>query len=343
MVVTSELPKLRSDLRQSRQETAEGAVFVLNDPVTGRYFRFREAEEFIAQQLDGTTPLEVVGQRAEAHLGQPCPTDMLKGFVDRLQKFGLLESQTDARQSRWTASKRIRGDLFYLRLKAFDPDRLLTWLLPKLRFCFTPAFLICSAVLILFALGLTLMNGDQIQRDAASLFRVETLVLIWLTILLTDFPHEVAHGLTCKRFGGEVHEMGFMLMYFEPAFYCNVSDAWLFPRKSHRLWVTFAGFYCELCTSAVGALIWRLTEPGNWVHAVALVMLGTSGIRTLFNFNPLIKLDGYYLLSDALEIPNLRARSFRYLKSVIAHSLFPSSSWASQAVQEARQIGRAHV
>ena len=118
MVVTAELPKLRSDLRQSRQETAEGAAFVLNDPVTGRYFRFREAEQFIAQQLDGTTPLEVVGQRAEAHLGQPCPTDELKGFVDRLQRFGLLGSQTEARQSPWTASGQVHGDLFYLRLKA---------------------------------------------------------------------------------------------------------------------------------------------------------------------------------------------------------------------------------
>ena len=336
MVVTAEPPKLRSDLRQSRQETAEGVVFVLKDPVTGQYFRFREAEQFIAQQLDGATPLEVVGQRAEAHLGQSCPTDELKGFVDRLQQFGLLESQTAPRQSRWTASGRIRGDLFYLRLKAFDPDRLLTWLLPKLRFCFTPAFLMGSAVLILFAFGLTILNGAELQRDAASLYRVETLVLIWLTILLTDFPHELAHGLTCKRFGGEVHEMGFMLIYFEPAFYCNVSDAWLFPRKSHRLWVTFAGFYCELCITAVAALIWRLTEPGNWVHVVALIMLGTSGFLTLVNFNPLIKLDGYYLLSDALEIPNLRVRSFQYLKAMIVHALFPSSGWAAKAVQKAR-------
>jgi len=336
MVVTPELPKLRSDLRQSRQETAEGAAFVLKDPVTGRYFRFREAEQFIAQQLDGTTPLEVVGQRAEAHLGQPCPTDTLKGFVDRLQQFGLLESQTAARQSSWTASGRVQGDLFYLRLKAFDPDRFLTWWLPKLRFCFTSAFLLCSTGFILFAVGLTLLNGDQIQRDAINLYRMETLALIWLTILVTDLLHELAHGLTCKRFGGEVHELGFMLLYFQPAFYCNVSDAWIFPRKSHRLWVSFAGVYSELCISAVAALIWRLTEPGNWVHAVALVILGTSGIRTFFNFNPLIKLDGYYLLSDALEIPNLRARSFQYLKAVVAHALFPSSGWASQVVQEAR-------
>src|SRR5262245_62130939 len=109
-MVTAELPKLRSDLRQSRQETAEGVVFVLKDPVTGRYFRFREAEEFIAQQLDGTTSLEVVGQRAEVHFGQPCPPDTLRDFVDRLQQFGLLESQTDARQSTWTLWGRVLGD-----------------------------------------------------------------------------------------------------------------------------------------------------------------------------------------------------------------------------------------
>src|SRR5215813_1871179 len=118
MAVTEELPRLRSDLRQSRQETAEGAVFVLKDPVTGRYFRFREAEEFIAHQLDGTTPLEVVGQRAEAHLGQACPTDTLKGFVDRLQQFGLLESQPTTPQSSSPTSETIRKDGFYLRLKA---------------------------------------------------------------------------------------------------------------------------------------------------------------------------------------------------------------------------------
>ena len=336
MVVTAELPKLRSDLRQSRQETAEGATFVLKDPVTGKYFRFRDAEQFIAQQLDGATPLEVVGQRAEVHLGQPCPADTLKGFVDRLQQFGLLESQTAARQSPWTASERVRGNVFSLRLKAFDPDRFLTWWLPKLRFCFTSAFLWCSTGLILFTVGLTLLNGDQIQRDIANLYRVETVLLIWLTILVTDLLHELAHGLTCKRFGGEVRELGFMLLYFQPAFYCNVSDAWLFPKKSHRLWVSFAGVYSELFISAVAALIWRLTEPGNWVHAIALVILGTSGIRTFLNFNPLIKLDGYYILSDALEIPNLRARSFQYLRAAVVHVLRPSSGWAAQAVQETR-------
>ena len=256
-VVTPDLPKLRSDLRQSRQERPEGAVFVLKDPMTGRYFRFGEGEQFIAQQLDGATSLEEIVRRTEAYFGEPCPTETLKGFVDRLQQLGLLESDSVPRESRWTTAERVRGDVFYLRVKAFDPDRFLTWWLPKLRFCFTPAFLVFSAGFILFALCLTFMNGDQIGRDAVDLYRIETIALIWLAELAIGLLHELAHGLTCKRFGGEVHELGFMLIYFEPAFYCNVSDAWLFPRKSDRLWVSVAGQYSELFISAVGAFIWR--------------------------------------------------------------------------------------
>jgi multidrug resistance efflux pump len=108
-----------------------------------------------------------------------------------------------------------------------------------------------------------------------------------------------------------------MLLYLQPAFYCNVSDAWLFPEKSRRLWVSFAGAYFEVFLWAFATLIWRLTEPGTMVHYQALVVTAASGIATLFNLNPLIKLDGYYMLSDYLEIPNLRQRAFNYLGAQI--------------------------
>ena len=109
-------------------------------------------------------------------------------------------------------------------------------------------------------------------------------------------------------------EMGFMLLFFMPALYCNVSDAWLFSARSKRLWVTFAGAYFEIFLWGVATLIWRVTEPGTWISSLALVVMATSGIKTLFNLNPLIKLDGYYLLSDYLEIPNLRQRALSYLR-----------------------------
>ena len=160
-------------------------------------------------------------------------------------------------------------------------------------------------------------DWNEIVRDLRHLYRFDALVLAWITVLTVTTAHEFAHGLTCKRFGGEVHEIGFLLLYFQPAFYCNVSDAWLFPKKSHRLWVTFAGAYLEIFVWSLATLAWRATEPDTWINFVAMVVMATSGIKSVFNMNPLIKLDGYYLLSDYLEVPNLRQRSTSYLKGIV--------------------------
>jgi multidrug resistance efflux pump len=129
--------------------------------------------------------------------------------------------------------------------------------------------------------------------------------------------HEFAHGLTCKHFGGHVREIGFMLIYFQPAFYCNVSEAWLFPEKSKRMWVTFAGGYFEVFLWAVATLIWRISDPSTSLNHFVLVVSATSAFKMFFNMNPLIKLDGYYLLSDWLEVPNLRQKAYNYLMSRI--------------------------
>src|SRR5262249_26467649 len=160
------------------------------------------------------------------------------------------------------------------------------------------------------AAALVWTNSQELVSSFAYAWRWETLLLVWLTLTVTTFCHEFAHGLTCKHHGGEVHEGGFLLMYFLPCFSCNVSDAWLFREKSRRLWVTLAGGYCDLCLWALAVFAWRLSAADSLANYLAWVALSVLGARVLFNFNPLLKLDGYYLLSDALEIPNLRQRSW---------------------------------
>src|SRR5205085_248487 len=113
----------------------------------------------------------------------------------------------------------------------------------------------------------------------------------------------------CKHYGGEVHEVGFLLMFFTPCFFCNVSDAWLFRERGKRLLVTFAGGYCDLILWALAVFTWRMTVPGTLPNHVAWVVLTICGGRIFFNFNPLLKLDGYYLLMDATGVPNLQKRS----------------------------------
>jgi putative peptide zinc metalloprotease protein len=136
-----------------------------------------------------------------------------------------------------------------------------------------------------------------------------------------------------------VNEIGFLLLYFQPAFYCNVSDAWLIQEKTKRLWVTFAGAYSEMLVWALATIAWRVTETDTWINFVALVIMATSGVKTLFNLNPLIKLDGYYLLSDYLEIPNLRQKSFAALKAR-ARSVWNLSSDALRVREREERIYR---
>jgi len=306
------MPRLRPDLVVREQRQADGVLFVVKDPAAGRFFRFREREWTIARLLDGRTPHDAVLADVRGRLGHDLTSEALEQFVASLRRLGLLDGHAAAAGPA-ARPRRVRGSLLYLRFRAFDPDRLLGRLAPRVGFFFTRGFLLASIAVVLAAMALSAVEGDAIRRDLGGLWRFDALLFAWVTVLVVTAVHEFAHGLTCKRFGGEVHEMGFMLIYFQPAFYCNVSDAWLFPEKSRRLWVTFSGAYVEIVIWALASLVWRVVEPATWISFVALVVMATSGIKCLFNMNPLIKLDGYYLLSDAVGITNLRSKSIGYL------------------------------
>jgi len=309
----TEAIKLRDDLIVSRQGGLEGTVFVIKDPVAERFFRFKEIEHFIAQQLDGATSAETVRQRVQERFGNSPSPENLEQFINRLRGLGLVTTEKAGTPSPSLRRRRMGGDLFYLRYRLFDPDRLFDWLCPRVRFLFTPYFIGLSAALILCAVGVSVVNWPEIIHQSGTLFRFDSLLLAWFICLGVIAAHEFSHGLTCKYFGGRVREIGFLLIYFQPAFYCNVSDAWLFPEKSKRLWVTFAGAYFETFLWALATLLWRVTDPNSSLNHFALVVTATSAIKWFFNMNPLIKLDGYYLLSDWLDAPNLRRKAFAYL------------------------------
>jgi multidrug resistance efflux pump len=305
-------PKLRTDLVVSRMETPEGPRFVLKDPRTRRYFRLREIEYAIARRLDGRSPTGELAPTLAAELDLELDAGSLDAFVRQLRQQGLLDDPSAPAPPR---EGFVRGTALYLRFRAFDPDRLLDRLIGKVRFFFTPYFVIGAAVLFTWAVITIVTHRTAIMQDLAGLWNFQNLFLAWVVVLLVVTMHEFAHGLTCKHFGGRVHEMGFMLIYFQPAFYCNISDAWLFHEKSRRLWVTAAGAYFELFVWSVATLVWTVVEPGTWVSGFALIVMATSAIKQFFNLNPLIRLDGYYLLSDLLDAPNLRQRAFAYLEN----------------------------
>ncbi|TAL03482.1 MAG: HlyD family efflux transporter periplasmic adaptor subunit [Verrucomicrobia bacterium] len=311
----TEHPKLRSDLVISQQESPSGPIYVIKDPAAHRFFQFRAPEFFIIQQFNGRTDAPEIRRRSEEKFGATVSENTLTQFTDRLGRLGLLERETSATEERpnHQAVGRVRGNVFYLRLHAFNPDRTLEWLIGRLSFLFTPAFVATSASVILLAAMITVSNWPEIRHDFARLYQPGAIAMAWVTLLCVVVLHEFAHGLTCKRFGGKVYEMGFLLVFLQPAMFCNVSDAWMFPEKSKRLWVTFAGAYFEIFVWGIATLLWRVTDESTLLNFLSLIVMATSGIKTLFNLNPLIKLDGYYLLSDWVEIPNLRRRAFAYI------------------------------
>jgi putative peptide zinc metalloprotease protein len=139
---------------------------------------------------------------------------------------------------------------------------------------------------------------------------------VWLAVVmaLTKVFHEFGHGLACKRFGGQCHEMGVMLLVLTPCLYVNVSDSWLLPSKWKRAFIAAAGMYVELVLAAIAVFVWWFSRPGM-VNQLALNVIFVSSVTTLlFNANPLLRYDGYYILSDLLEIPNLRSKATAMLQ-----------------------------
>jgi multidrug efflux pump subunit AcrA (membrane-fusion protein) len=320
----------------------ERGPYVVKEPGSGAYYHLGDEEHFLLGQLDGQQDGEAIRAAFAEQFGQPLTEEELQEFLEMAGQRGLL--QEDGQEDQKTRRQGDRetgrqqddlGDamtpggrapfglrLLYWRKSFFDPDRFFAWLAPKIWFFWTPAFVVFSAGCIVLATAILWANRQGLATSFLSALRWETAILAWLVLLGVTTCHEFAHGLTCKRHGGEVHEVGFLLIFFMPCFYCNVSDAWLFREKSKRLWVTFAGAYFELFLWALAVFVWRVTAPDSLVNYLAFLVLAACGLQTLFNFNPLLKLDGYYLLSDWLEVPNLHQRSGQYVKGQIRRLLW---------------------
>jgi putative peptide zinc metalloprotease protein len=330
-------PRRRADLRFVEQVYRGEQSFIVKDPATRKYFRFRPVEALVLQSFDGRTVAEVAAALAEA--GLRLSAGAIEGFARKLANMGLMErslaerttlemERLRAERSRRRRRPLFRGELLRMRWSVADPDRFLDRTLPLLRWCFTPPFIAASAALFaVYFLVLAATWGEfgaaVKSQYALSALTPSTILILWCTAVVVIGIHELGHAYTCKYFGGEVHEMGFMLVYFEPAFYCNVNDAWTFPELRARLWVTAAGSWIQFIVASLAAIVWWLTVRGTLISDIAVATMLIGGATTIItNMNPLIPLDGYFALSDWLEIPNLRQRAFAYLSSAIKHHVF---------------------
>lgn len=333
----SRCAKLRPDLVLVEQTYRGEKSYIVKDPQSRKYFRFRPVEIMVMQTLDGKhTPAEAAAALADDGI-RVSPAGV-EAFAAKLSGMGLCERTLGERSvlqmERLRAERRRRlssgvfqGDLMRLRWSVGDPDKLFDRWLPRLRFFFTRSFLVISVALFAVYLLVLGLKWEEFSKALADLYTLNvglgSLAVLWLTGTVIIVIHELGHGLTCKYFGGQVHEIGAMLIYFEPAFFCNVNDAWTFPELRARLWVTAAGSWIQLVIASIAAVVWWAATPGTAVSDVAFAAVLIGGITTVFmNANPLIPLDGYYALSDYLEVPNLRQRAFAHLSWLVKARVF---------------------
>jgi putative peptide zinc metalloprotease protein len=335
-VTTPRKYKLREDLVVRRRVFGGEVKYVVKDPIRLDYFTIDEFCYSLLSFCDGERDFDELMEIAERLFpdsGMDAPT--LLNFFDIYRKFKFFEDTWEKnillierqRTNRSRALKKAFANPLEITLPAWDPDRLFNRIVNPLGFMFTGKALIVYTAIILAAIWITMTNAREFALSFGELFIIKGqaflgIVVLWVILFFTVVLHEVGHGLTCKKYGGEVHRMGFLFLYFNPCLYCDVTEAYFFEDKRKKHAVTLAGGIVDLLTAAIATFIWYLTSPELFINEVAhrvAIFNGVSGI--IINFNPLMKYDGYYLLSDHLEIPNLRGDSFRFIGNRIRSAL----------------------
>jgi putative peptide zinc metalloprotease protein len=319
--------RVRPDLQITEQKY-EGKVYhVVKDPVCLRYYRFNRQEYFVFSHFDGNHTMEEVKDKfEEEYKPHRLEYSDLEGFARQLITAGLVQSETVGtgkhlfeRRAKQRRMKRLAAisSILYWKIPVFDPDRILTWMYKYLWWIFTTPFFFASCGLMLAAVFHVMLHFQTFYDKLPAyheFFAFNTVLYLWISLGVVKVIHEFGHGLSCKAFGGECHEMGILLMCLSPALYCNVTDAWTISDKWKRIIISFAGIYVELIIAAISTFVWWYTPHLPVVNNIALCLMTLCSVSTFFfNANPLMRFDGYYIMADWLEIPNLRDRSNRYI------------------------------
>lgn len=303
----------------------------VRDPITLRYFQLDEAEYTVLRSLDGRRNLDEIRMRVERKLAPRRLTlAHLQAFLAVLHQQGLVVADavgqgTHLLERQSTERKRRRraawANPLAIRLPGVDPSAMLDWLYPKCRWLFAwQALAIGCAFAVFVALRLGTRGEVLVERlpDLGSLTSAAGIVMFLLVVAMTKVLHELGHALTCRHFGGRCHEMGLMLLVFSPCLYSNVSQAWMIPEKRRRIAISAAGIVVELMLAAVCGFLWSVSEPGLFNTFCLYVAMVCSLATVLINGNPLLRFDGYYILSDWLEIPNLAEQSTKAVRGALS-------------------------
>jgi len=347
-------PSLRSTVQVHRQHFRGQMWHVLQDPASNQFFRLNSPAYTFVAMLNGRQTVAEVWRACNEELGDEAPTQgEAIQLLGQLYTSNLLQAEMPPdsegllKRYRKRRVREIQGyvtNLLFIRIPLIDPDHFLERWVGVFGRVFTWYGL--AVWLMLVGAGLFFVAGraSDLAGKSLEIFDPGNLPWLYVALVIVKVFHEFGHAFACKTLGrrtgrgGEIHVMGVMFLVFMPLPYVDASSAWAFRSKWHRLLVGAGGMLVELAIAAVAAIIWANTSEGAAVHAICYNVMFLASVSTvLFNGNPLLRYDAYYILSDLLEIPNLAQRSRQYIYYLVRRyawsvrrAVSPAHSWGER-------------
>ncbi len=318
-------PRLRSHTQITRQHFRGRRWYVVHDPASNQFYRLNPiAHQFVAL-LDGSRTVEQVWKISLEDNGDAAPTqNEVIQLLSQLYNSNLLSADTSPeveqllKRGKERTKKKIQQQaigIMYFRMKLFNPDGILAWLEPIMKPILNRWGFLFWCAWIVFGLVSLFPHWEALRSGFDSALAPANWPWLAVVFVVAKAIHETGHGVICKRFGGQVPEFGVMLLVLFPAPYVDASSCWAFANKWQRIAVGAGGMIFELALAAGAGLVWIYTGPGQLMHQLAYNTMLTASVSTvLFNANPLMRFDGYYIFSDLVEVPNLMQRSMDMLK-----------------------------
>ncbi len=331
--------RLRSSAQISRQFYRGERWYVVRDPAGNQYHRLSDSAYRFIGLLDGRRTVAEAWDLAGGQLADDAPTQPeVIQILSHLYSANLIESDVtpDAkvllRRQKQLNKRKIQGRLMnvlFPRIPLWDPDQFLVRWLPVMRKVFSKTGAIVWLIGVISAIVWIAPLWPELKTAATKAVDLhsnpENAFYLWLVFVFVKLIHELGHAFACRRFGGECHELGIMFLVFIPTPYVDASSAWAFSNRWQRIFVGAAGMIVELFFASLCAFLWYATRDSQYTLIPQLAynaMLIASVTTLIFNANPLLRYDGYYILSDWLEIPNLRQKSSEYALGLIKRHVF---------------------